>query len=44
MRLAALSLPALLNRCKTTLLAFVADESLRGSMPFPRFGFILLHV
>ena len=37
MRLAALSLPSLLNRCRRTLLAFVADESLRGSMPFPRF-------
>jgi len=36
MRLAALSLPSLLNRCRRTLLAFVADESLRGSMPFPR--------
>jgi hypothetical protein len=36
--LAALSLPSLLNRCRTTLLAFVADEPLRGSMPFPRFG------
>ena len=42
MRLAALSLPSLLNRCRTTLLAFVADEYLRGSMPFPRFGFLSL--
>ncbi|KAH9475059.1 Protein MON2-like protein [Psilocybe cubensis] len=35
-RLAALSLPSLLNRCKTTLLGYVADESLRGNTPFPR--------
>ena len=39
MRVAALTLPSLLNRCRATLLAFVADEYLRGSMPFPRFGF-----
>jgi len=44
MRLAALSLPSLLNRCRTTLLAFVADEYLRGSMPFPRFGFLSLAI
>ena len=37
-RLATLSLPSLLNRCKATLLQFVADESLRGNMPFPRCG------
>ncbi|EAU83566.2 hypothetical protein CC1G_07939 [Coprinopsis cinerea okayama7 len=35
-RLAALSLPSLLNRCRTTLVSYVADESLRGSLPFPR--------
>ncbi|KAF5319150.1 hypothetical protein D9619_008506 [Psilocybe cf. subviscida] len=35
-RLAALSLSSLLNRCRTTLVSYVADESLRGSMPFPR--------
>ncbi|KAF9484605.1 hypothetical protein BDN70DRAFT_825412 [Pholiota conissans] len=35
-RLAALTIPSLLNRCRTTLLGFVADESLRGNMPFPR--------
>jgi len=37
-RLATLSLPSLLNRCKATLLRFVADESLRGNIPFPRCG------
>ncbi|THU96822.1 hypothetical protein K435DRAFT_722517 [Dendrothele bispora CBS 962.96] len=35
-RLAALSLPALLNRCKTALIGYVADEALRGNLPFPR--------
>ena len=35
-RLATLSLPSLLNRCRTTLLEYVADESLRGHIPFPR--------
>ncbi|KAF8874390.1 hypothetical protein CPB84DRAFT_1817905 [Gymnopilus junonius] len=35
-RLAALSLPSLLNRCRTTLISYVADESMRGNMPFPR--------
>ncbi|PPQ90332.1 hypothetical protein CVT25_007734 [Psilocybe cyanescens] len=35
-RLAALSLSSLLNRCKTTLMGYVADESLRGNTPFPR--------
>ncbi|KAF8968453.1 hypothetical protein BDZ97DRAFT_1902846 [Flammula alnicola] len=35
-RLAALSLSSLLNRCRTTLVGYVADESLRGNMPFPR--------
>ncbi|KAI0338792.1 hypothetical protein BDW22DRAFT_1362507 [Trametopsis cervina] len=35
-RVAALSLPALLKRCKATLISFIADESLRGSLPFPR--------
>ncbi|KAJ2924060.1 hypothetical protein H1R20_g13035, partial [Candolleomyces eurysporus] len=35
-RLAALSLPALLNRCGSTLVSYVADESLRGGLPFPR--------
>ncbi|KAF6747528.1 hypothetical protein DFP72DRAFT_604758 [Ephemerocybe angulata] len=35
-RLAALSLPALLNRCKATLVSYIADQSLRGGLPFPR--------
>ncbi|KAF9033039.1 hypothetical protein BDZ89DRAFT_1036881 [Hymenopellis radicata] len=35
-RLAALSLPSLLHRCKMTMEAYVADESLRGNLPFPR--------
>ncbi|KIJ91398.1 hypothetical protein K443DRAFT_115078 [Laccaria amethystina LaAM-08-1] len=35
-RLAALCLPLLINRCRTTLVGYVADESLRGSLPFPR--------
>ncbi|TFK22523.1 hypothetical protein FA15DRAFT_757922 [Coprinopsis marcescibilis] len=35
-RLAALSAPALLKRCHATLVSYVADESLRGNMPFPR--------
>ncbi|KAF5376165.1 hypothetical protein D9757_009328 [Collybiopsis confluens] len=35
-RLAALSLPAFLNRCKTTMVRFLADEGLRGNLPFPR--------
>ncbi|RDB21958.1 Protein MON2 [Hypsizygus marmoreus] len=35
-RLAALSIPSLLNRCQTTLVGYVADESLRGNLPFPR--------
>ncbi|KAG5719178.1 MON2 like protein [Termitomyces sp. T112] len=35
-RLAALSIPSLLNRCRTTLVGFIADEALRGHLPFPR--------
>jgi len=35
-RLAALTLSSLLNRCRTTLVGYVADESLRGNLPFPR--------
>lgn len=38
-RLASLSLPSLLNRCRTTMVGYVADESLRGNLPFPRYGF-----
>ncbi|KAI8977746.1 hypothetical protein BD414DRAFT_154340 [Trametes punicea] len=35
-RVAALSIPSLLERCRMTLVSFVADESLRGNLPFPR--------
>ncbi|KAK0468574.1 hypothetical protein IW261DRAFT_1518270 [Armillaria novae-zelandiae] len=35
-RLAALSIPSLLNRCRATLVGYVADEALRGNLPFPR--------
>ncbi|PFH47539.1 hypothetical protein AMATHDRAFT_151886 [Amanita thiersii Skay4041] len=35
-RLAALNLPSLLNRCRKPLVEYVADESLRGNIPFPR--------
>ncbi|KIK34917.1 hypothetical protein CY34DRAFT_812567 [Suillus luteus UH-Slu-Lm8-n1] len=35
-RVAALCLPTLLDRCKTTMVCYVADEALRGNMPFPR--------
>ncbi|PPR04311.1 hypothetical protein CVT24_013384 [Panaeolus cyanescens] len=35
-RLSALSLSSLLNRCRTTLVEYVADDSLRGKLPFPR--------
>ncbi|TBU23332.1 hypothetical protein BD311DRAFT_674190 [Dichomitus squalens] len=35
-RVAALSLPSLLERCRMTLVEYVADESLRGNLPFPR--------
>ncbi|KAG1803198.1 uncharacterized protein BJ212DRAFT_1304669 [Suillus subaureus] len=35
-RVAALCLPTLLDRCKTTMASYVADEALRGNMPFPR--------
>ncbi|KAH8111570.1 hypothetical protein DFH11DRAFT_1791651 [Phellopilus nigrolimitatus] len=35
-RIAALSLPTLIDRCRTTLLTYLADEAFRGSYPFPR--------
>ncbi|KAJ6632164.1 hypothetical protein B0H10DRAFT_1976381 [Mycena sp. CBHHK59/15] len=35
-RLAALSLLSLLNRCRTVMVGYVADEALRGNLPFPR--------
>ncbi|KAG0696480.1 hypothetical protein DFH29DRAFT_1025466 [Suillus ampliporus] len=35
-RVAALCLPTLLDRCKTAMVSYVADEALRGNMPFPR--------
>ncbi|KAL8279821.1 hypothetical protein RQP46_007671 [Phenoliferia psychrophenolica] len=35
-RIAALCLPALLNRCTAIIKTYVADAPLRGKMPFPR--------
>ncbi|KAJ7641694.1 hypothetical protein FB45DRAFT_900796 [Roridomyces roridus] len=35
-RLAAFSLPSLLSRCRSVLVGYVADEALRGNLPFPR--------
>lgn len=35
-RIAALSLPDLLKRCRMTLLNYSANEALRGNYPFPR--------
>lgn len=35
-RVAALCLPTLLDRCKITMVSYVADEALRGNIPFPR--------
>ncbi|KAG1830966.1 hypothetical protein DFJ58DRAFT_918292 [Suillus subalutaceus] len=35
-RIAALCLPTLLDRCKTIMVNYVADEALRGYVPFPR--------
>ncbi|KAI5999270.1 hypothetical protein EDD15DRAFT_2508632 [Pisolithus albus] len=35
-RVAALCLPSLLDRCRTAMVSYVADEALRGSLPFPR--------
>ncbi|KAL1725821.1 guanine nucleotide exchange factor in Golgi transport N-terminal-domain-containing protein, partial [Schizophyllum commune] len=35
-RLAALSLPSLLDRCRRAMVSFVADEALRGGLPFSR--------
>ncbi|KAJ7911535.1 hypothetical protein B0H13DRAFT_2009133, partial [Mycena leptocephala] len=35
-RLAALSLPSLLSRCRTVMVGYIADEALRGNLPFPR--------
>jgi hypothetical protein len=37
-RVAALCLPALIGRCRTTLAGYVADEKIRGSLPFPRYA------
>lgn len=36
-RVACLALPSLLERCRFTLVSYVADEALRGNLPFPRF-------
>lgn len=35
-RLAVLSLPELLSRCRMVLEGYVVDESVRGRLPFPR--------
>ncbi|KAH7925996.1 hypothetical protein BV22DRAFT_1111998 [Leucogyrophana mollusca] len=35
-RVAALCLHSLLDRCKTVMVGYVADEALRGNLPFPR--------
>ncbi|EGO23125.1 hypothetical protein SERLADRAFT_439867 [Serpula lacrymans var. lacrymans S7.9] len=35
-KVATLCLPSLLDRCHTTMIGYVADESLRGHLPFPR--------
>ncbi len=35
-RVAVLSLPALISRCRSILASFVADQELRSSLPFPR--------
>ncbi|KAI6043590.1 hypothetical protein EDC04DRAFT_668532 [Pisolithus marmoratus] len=35
-RVAALCLPSLLDRCQTTMVSYIADEALRGNLPFPR--------
>lgn len=36
-RVAALCITSLLTRCRTTLVSYVADEALRGTLPFPRY-------
>jgi hypothetical protein len=35
---AALSLSALLGRCHSTLVSYVAYEKIRGNLPFPRYA------
>lgn len=35
-------LPLLLSRCRSTLVGYIADEELRGSLPFQRYVFALL--
>jgi hypothetical protein len=35
-RLAVLCLPSLLDRCSMVLRSYLADQLLRGAMPFPR--------
>ena len=35
-RVASICLPLLLTRCRTTLVGYIADEELRGSLPFQR--------
>ena len=36
-QVAALSISSLLGRCCTTLATYIADESLRGNLPLPRY-------
>ena len=36
-RVAALSLPLLLNRCTTVLRTYLADAAVRGRFPFTRY-------
>ncbi|KAL4066352.1 hypothetical protein V8B97DRAFT_2111374 [Scleroderma yunnanense] len=35
-RVAALCLPSLLDRCRAAMVSYIADEALRGNLPFPR--------
>ena len=34
-------LPLLLSRCRSTLVGYIADEELRGSLPFQRYALVL---
>jgi len=36
-RVASICLPLLLSRCRSTLVEYIADEELRGNLPFQRF-------
>jgi len=39
---ASICLPLLLSRCRSTLVGYIADEELRGTLPFRRYVFLLL--